>query len=474
MTRVFSLVADFHGTSDSENLPRPVYQTVKIPKTKQFDAFLEQVGIRVENVRSKRVSYGKDNMLKITVDGRKAALDLRLTEGVLQEVQPCKIEQCAQNIWQVYQKTRMCRGTQIVFCDLSVPKAGFNVYDELKRILMMKGIPEEKIAFIHDANTLEQRRELASKMEEGDIAVLIGSTFRMGVGMNIQKRLAALHHLDIPWRPADVTQREGRIIRQGNLNQEVYIFRYITEGSFDAYSWQLLETKQRIIDGLLSGYLTKRSTSDVADSILSYGEVKALAIGNPLMRERVEKANELSRLLVLQEKSREERFWLSGRLEKIPGEIREQKQKVTMGEKDIERYVQCRRKYNSAQRAKIREQIGEYVRGEKLGGSIAYQGFTLEFPDTVFLKEPYVWVRGDGSYYLRLSEDAAGSLARVDHFLENLPEKTEEYRTKKRTLEEEQRSIRQDLSRFESYYERVEACLREIKRLDEELGVDLS
>lgn len=200
------------------------------------------------------------------------------------------------------------KSAQIIFCDTSTPKTGFNIYDEVKNMLLSNGIPSDKIAFIHDAQNETQRSAMFAKVRNGDIRILLGSTFKLGLGVNIQDKLIALHHIDVPWRPADMTQREGRILRRGNTNSKVQIFRYITEGSFDAYSWQLLETKQRFITGLLSGSLTERSGKDIEDTVLDYAEVKALAVGNPLVKERVETANELSRYLTLQRKLVESRI----------------------------------------------------------------------------------------------------------------------------------------------------------------------
>ena len=210
-------------------------------------------------------------------------------------------------------------------CDTSTPKSGFNMYDELKTALISLGVPETQIAYIHDAETEAKRTQLFMKVRNGEVRILIGSTFKLGLGVNIQDRLIALHHIDIPWRPADMTQREGRILRQGNVNSQVYIYRYITEGSFDAYSWQLLETKQRFISGLLSGSLTTRSGADIEDTVLDYAEVKALAVGNPLVKKRVEAANELTRYLTLQRKLVDSRIRMEKELLELPGKVEHQR-----------------------------------------------------------------------------------------------------------------------------------------------------
>ena len=232
-----------------------------------------------------------------------------------------KVARCAANVLRIYRKTSESKSTQLVFCDSSTPKEGFNIYDELRTWLVLYGIPADEIAFIHDADCERKRAALFTKVRKGSVRVLIGSTSKLGLGVNIQDKLIALHHLDVPWRPADMTQREGRILRQGNTNSKVQIFRYITEGSFDAYSWQLLETKQRFISGLLSGSITDRSNSDIEDTVLNYAEVKALAVGNSLVKERVEAANELTRYTALQNKLTESRIAMERELMELPSKI---------------------------------------------------------------------------------------------------------------------------------------------------------
>lgn len=296
LTSLLSSIADFHQVDTSTNIPQiDGYTDASVSKTNEFADYLKGISQRAEDVRKGYVSRKDDNMLKITTDGRKVALDLRLVDPSAMFTYQSKVARCVENVADIYFRTMAKKSAQIIFCDTSTPKTGFNIYDEVKDMLQSKGIPTEKIAFIHDAQTETQRSTVFAKVRNGDIRILLGSTFKLGLGVNIQDKLIALHHIDVPWRPADMTQREGRILRRGNANSKVRIFRYITEGSFDAYSWQLLETKQRFITGLLSGSLTERSGKDIEDTVLDYAEVKALAVGNPLVKERVETANELSR-----------------------------------------------------------------------------------------------------------------------------------------------------------------------------------
>jgi superfamily II DNA/RNA helicase len=297
-----SVIPDFDG-----------YKDAVVDKTSELDRYLKDISSRADLVRSRVVDKKADNLLKITTDGRKAALDIRLVEPNAGFTYQSKVARCAENVFNIYMKTFFDKSTQLIFCDTSTPKNTFNVYDEMKRLLLLMGVKENEIAFVHDATTENERNKLFNKMRTGEIRVLIGSTFKLGLGVNVQDKLIALHHVDVPWRPADMVQREGRILRQGNKNEEVYIFRYVSAGSFDAYSWQLLETKQKFIDELLANSISARSALDVSDTVLNYGEVKALAIGNMRLRERFEIYNELNSkspklILVAMGSPRQEKF----------------------------------------------------------------------------------------------------------------------------------------------------------------------
>lgn len=336
LTALFSSIADFHQVDEQSGIPQmDGYQDAVVSKTRDFAAYLSEISRRADLVRQGRVSRKDDNMLKITTDGRKAALDLRLVDRTAMFTWNSKVARCAENVAGIYQGTHWDQSTQLVFCDTSTPKAGFNLYDELKDRLVRLGVPGDEIAFIHDAATEAGRNALFAQVRAGKIRVLIGSTFKLGLGVNIQDRLIALHHLDVPWRPADMTQREGRILRQGNRNKKVFIYRYITQGSFDAYSWQLLETKQRFITGLLSGSITERSGSDIEDTVLNYAEVKALAVGNPLIKERVEAANELAKYRTLQKKVVSARLGMEEELSQLPGKIEYQRDVIGRCERDL-------------------------------------------------------------------------------------------------------------------------------------------
>ena len=295
LTDIIASFTDFHKVDAADGIPvLDGYDDIVLKKPAILEDYMKEISARTEKVRKRQIRRRDDNLLKITTDGRKAALDIRLVKTESSPSEQSKVKTCAEIIFGIYLDSEAETGTQLVFCDASTPKAGFNLYDELKNLLVGKGIPENKIAFIHEAKTEASKEKLFARMRQGEIRILIGSTPKLGLGVNVQEHLVALHHLDIPWRPSDMKQREGRILRKGNLNSKVRIFRYAATGSFDVYSWQLLERKQRFIDDILSGTALSRSADDDSqNTALSYAEIKALAIGNPKIRERIDTANEL-------------------------------------------------------------------------------------------------------------------------------------------------------------------------------------
>ena len=299
LSRLFSQIAAFHAVDDKEGIPRlERYGDVILPRNAALQSYMDQLCLRSEEIRAHQVDKTKDNMLKVSTDGRKAALDLRLVNQEQPGGEISKVWRCVQQVTEIYKEYNGC--SQIIFCDYSTPKAEqFNIYNELKQELMKQGIPYKEIAFIHSCRSEAEKVQLFEEVNCGVVRVLLGSTFKLGIGANVQTQLKAIHHLDVPWRPSDMVQREGRILRRGNRYQEIKIFRYIAEGSFDSYSWQLLETKQRFISQFLSGSEYQRSASDLEENVLTYAQVKALAISQPLMKVLAEKENELRRLQIL-------------------------------------------------------------------------------------------------------------------------------------------------------------------------------
>lgn len=300
---MFKDVSDIK-TADMLNLPTPKanYETIVTKPTEEQKEVLKSLSERADAVRDKKVEPEEDNMLKITNDGKKLALDQRLINPLLPDDENSKVNVCVKNIFSIWDKTRENKSTQLVFSDMSTPKGDgeFNIYDDIKSKLVNLGIPEKEIAFIHDANNEKQKDELFAKVRKGEIRVLLGSTQKMGVGTNVQDKLIALHDVDVPWRPSDLEQRSGRIVRQGNENKEVHIFRYVTENTFDSYLWQTIENKQRFISQIMTSKTPVRVAEDVDENTLSYAEIKALAIGNPLIKEKMDLDVEVTKLKMLE------------------------------------------------------------------------------------------------------------------------------------------------------------------------------
>lgn len=485
LTALLASIADFHGADGAAGIPQiDGYTDACISKTSGLTAYLDAISQRAEDVRGGLVSRKDDNMLKITTDGRKAALDLRLVDPAAAFTSQSKVARCAENVADIYFKTSQSSSTQLVFIDTSTPKVGFNLYDELKTRLTMLGVPAAQIAFIHSANTEVRREQLFAKVRAGMVRVLIGSTFKLGLGVNIQNKLIALHHMDVPWRPADMTQREGRILRQGNENPRVQIFRYITEGSFDAYSWQLLETKQRLITELLSGSLTERSSADVEDTVLDYAEVKALAVGNPLIKERVETANELARYRMLQRKLVESKTRMEQELLELPGKKAHQAELIARCRADAAFYAAWKQSHSAAdvpkakkeeERRHLRQQLYAAVRGNVLqmreSHLTDYRGFRILLPANMTLEKPYVWLERSGRYYVELGDTEVGNLIRVDNFLDELTGHLDGLKRELRKLEEKESDIQAELAKDESYADEIEKYEKRLAKLDKTLGV---
>ncbi|HRS66966.1 MAG TPA: helicase, partial [Spirochaetia bacterium] len=299
LMNMFKEIADIK-TADMLNLPVPKanYCNIAVKPSEFQQDMVAELAVRAERVRAKEVEPYEDNMLKITNDGRKLALDQRLANSALPDYEESKVNACVENVFRIWQENSDDKLTQLVFCDLSTPKndGNFNVYDDIRQKLIECGVPADEIAFIHDANTEIRKKELYAKVRKGQVRVLLGSTFKMGAGTNVQDRLIALHDLDCPWRPRDLEQRSGRIVRQGNKNDEVYIFRYVTENTFDAYLYQILENKQRFISQIMTSKSPVRSAEDIDETALSYAEVKALATGNPYIKEKMDLDIQVSKL----------------------------------------------------------------------------------------------------------------------------------------------------------------------------------
>jgi hypothetical protein len=325
MFRTFSDVQ----TADMLDLPRPDVaggrpKIVAAPASELLKEYIKGLTERAERLRTQRIDPSVDNMLKITGDGRKAALDMRLVEAFADAADSAKVAGAVSRIIAVWHDSRDLRSTQLVFCDLSTPNPDrFNVYDDIRARLIAGGVPEKEIAFIHDADTDAAKMTLFTNVNAGRVRILIGSTEKMGAGTNVQRRLRALHHLDAPWRPRDIEQREGRILRQGNLNPEIDIYRYVTEGSFDAYMWQCLETKARFIQQVMSGQTSVRSAEDLEGGALTYAEIKAIASGNPAVMEKVKIDTEIRKIDQLKSAHLNQQHSIRWQIRALPQQIAE-------------------------------------------------------------------------------------------------------------------------------------------------------
>ena len=327
-------------TADVLNLPTPNahYETIKTKPTEEQKQILETFSERADKVRAKQVDSSVDNMLLITNDGKKMALDQRLINPLLPDDENSKVNACVSNVFSIWDKYRDKKSTQLVFCDMSTPSSEFNVYDDIKKKLIKMGIPENEIEFIHSAKNNKEKDAIFDKVRKGEIRILLGSTQKMGAGTNAQNKLIAIHDLDVPWRPADLEQRRGRIVRQGNENSDVNIFRYITENTFDAYLFQTLENKQKYISQIMTSKTPVRVAEDVDEATLNYAEIKALATGNPLIREKMDLDVEVSKLKMLESNFKSNLYKMEDKVVKVyPKEIERLKEKIENLKKDIEK-----------------------------------------------------------------------------------------------------------------------------------------
>lgn len=489
LTTMFASIADFHQLEHKDGLPLfNDYTDEKISKSSELSLYLKDISKRAEKVRKGKVSRKDDNLLKITTDGRKAALDIRLVKSSAKMSIDSKVMACASNVARIYKETYEQKCAQLIFCDTSTPKNEFNIYDELRRILVSLGVNDLEIAYVHDATTESKKETLFKQVSKGEIRILIGSTFKLGLGVNVQEKLIALHHIDVPWRPADMRQREGRILRQGNTNKEVKIFRYITEGSFDAYSWQLLETKQRFIDDLLSGSISDRCSNDVSDTVLNYAEIKALAIGNPLIKERVETVNELNKYKMLQNREEEKRANNLAAQASLPGEIEKQKEIIANVELDINSYKDYKNvevavdklpkeekeKYDE-ERKRLRELINESLKTNILSKSektlLTYKGFKIVLPINMLFDSPYIYLIRSNRYRVEMGYSETGNMTRIDNFLDNLENYLEDHKNALKRLNEERILVMKELSHPVDYKVDIENLTIKLDKLDKKLGV---
>lgn len=479
---LFKEVADIQ-TSEMLNLPVPKanYHNVVIEPSEIQKELVKDLSERAEKIRNRMVDSSVDNMLKITNDGRKLALDQRLTNDMLEDFEHSKVATCADNIYSIWDKTSEDKSAQLVFCDLSTPHndGKFNVYDDLKTKLIDRGIPEEEIAFIHDANTDARKQELFNKVRRGQVRVLIGSTQKMGAGTNCQDRLIALHDLDCPWRPSDLIQRSGRIIRQGNKNPEVDIYRYVTEGTFDAYLYQLVENKQRFISQIMTSKTPVRFAEDIDETALSYAEIKALAAGNPDIIEKTELDTQVAKLKLLKQNYLSEKYALEDKVIKYyPNEIKRLENRIEDMKEDIEVFNNNNTPDNSFEKMNIkgtdfteRKEAGEKI--IEICKSMTnpepleigeYKGFKIILSFDTMDRKFYASMKNNLSYKTELGSDPSGNITRIDNVLNGIETRLSSVEN---NLEDTKKNYESAKKEIEKPFPQEEELKTKSKRLDE-------
>ena len=491
LMNMFKEIADIK-TSDQLKLPVPEaeYETVVLKPTEQQKEIVESLGERAEVVRNGGVDASVDNMLKITNDGRKLALDQRLVNELLPDNPESKISVCAKKSYEIWKDTAAQKSAQLIFCDLSTPKGdgSFNVYDDLKQKLIAKGVPEKEIAFIHDANTEAKKTELFGKVKSGQVRFLIGSTAKMGAGTNVQDRLIALHHLDIGWKPSDLEQREGRIIRQGNHNKKVHIFRYVTESTFDSYMWQLIENKQKFISQIMTSKAPVRSCEDVDEAALSYAEVKALATGNPAVKEKMALDVDVAKLKLLKANHMNNQYRLEDDIARnFPQQIAKLMEIIDSYKADIAHFSE----HKITDPEQFSMEISGKVFTEKKEAGMAllavckdiksvdaamdigsYQGFNMRIQFDSWSKEFILSVKHESVAKVRLGADALGNITRINNLLESYPEKLAEAEQRLETVQEQLANAKEEVGKPFPKEEELNQKLERLSELNALLNMD--
>ena len=491
LMNMFKEIADIK-TSDQLKLPVPEaeYETVVLKPTEQQKEIVESLGERAEVVRNGGVDASVDNMLKITNDGRKLALDQRLVNELLPDNPESKIAVCAEKSYEIWKDTAAQKSAQLIFCDLSTPKGdgSFNVYDDLKQKLMQKGVPEKEIAFIHDANTEVKKTELFGKVKSGQVRFLIGSTAKMGAGTNVQDRLIALHHLDIGWKPSDLEQREGRIIRQGNHNKKVHIFRYVTESTFDSYMWQLIENKQKFISQIMTSKAPVRSCEDVDEAALSYAEVKALATGNPAVKEKMALDVDVAKLKLLKANHMNNQYRLEDDIARnFPQQIAKLTEIIDSYKADIAHYSE--HKITDPEQFSMEISGKVFTEKKEAGAALlavckdikfvdaamdigSYQGFNMRIQFDSWSKEFILSVKHESVAKVRLGADALGNITRINNLLESYPEKLAEAEQRLETVQEQLANAKEEVGKPFPKEEELNQKLERLSELNALLNMD--
>ena len=510
LMKLFSEVADIK-TADQLNLPRPDahYETVVVHPSEYQKEMVGMLSERAAAVHSGTVDPSKDNMLKITSDGRKLGLDQRLINPMLPDDPGSKVNACVNNIVRIYNEGNAEKLTQLVFCDLSTPRgkatnekeaaaladaaeetgAGdFNIYDDIREKLVAQGLPREEVAFIHEANTEKRKSDLFAKVRSGQVRVLMGSTQKMGAGTNVQDRLIALHDLDCPWRPGDLEQRAGRIVRQGNQNPEVFIFRYVTEGTFDGYLWQTVENKQKFISQIMSSKSPVRSCEDIDEAALSYAEIKALCAGDPRIKEKMDLDVDVARLRLMKSDYLTKQYRLEDQiLKKLPQEIDQAEQVISAFEKDIE----VMRAHPLPEEDFIgmsavdgtviadKEEAGNLILAackKSTHGEVVpvgeYRGFELSVQYDLFNNRFQMALQGALTHRTEAGTDARGNILRLDNTLANMPQRQGNTKARLENARNQLASAKEELGKPFPQEEELKTKSARLAELDSELNLD--
>ena len=487
---MFKEVADIK-TSDQLHLPVPdaKFETVVAKPSEIQKEMVQELSKRAADIHSGAVDASVDNMLCVTNDGRKIGLDVRLMNPMLPDDPNSKLNVCVQNVLKIWEEGKDQKLTQLLFCDLSTPKndGNFNVYDDIRKKPVAAGVPENEIEFIHNADTEAKKAALFSKVRSGDVRVLLGSTAKMGAGTNVQSRLVAVHHLDVGWKPSDMTQRNGRIIRQGNMNKEVKVFNYVTEGTFDSYLFQTLENKQRFISQIMTSKSPVRSCEDVDEQALSYAEIKALCAGNPLIKEKMDLDVQVAKLKVLKADHQSQKFRLQDKLlTKFPADIRETNAYIAGVKADAQlaaAHPQGKEEFCGMTIKGVaydeKKTAGERLvlacselpnAEEKVIGS--YRGFELSLRFDTFRSEYQAILKGERRYPVALGTDPLGNIIRLDNSLNNFPERINSAENELATLHQQQAAAQIEVEKPFPQEEELAKKSARLAELNAQLDVD--
>ena len=518
---LFKEVADIK-TSDQLHLPVPeaVYHNVVAQPTEIQQAMVQELSERAAKVHAGAVDASVDNMLRITTDGRKLGLDQRIINPDLPDDPSSKVNMCVDNIYRIWDEGQADKLTQLVFCDLSTPKTGapaakaaksvagnldipelhavesqiditlepeFTVYDDIREKLVARGIPREQIAFIHEANTEARKKELFAKVRSGQVRVLMGSTFKMGAGMNVQDRLVALHDLDAPWRPGDLEQRSGRIIRQGNRNKQVHIFRYVTEATFDAYLWQTLENKQKFISQIMTSKSPVRSCEDIDETALSYAEIKALCAGDERIKEKMDLDVDVARLKLMKANHQSQQYRLEDNiLRHFPEQIEQNKGFIAGFQADMQTLAEHPHPQDGFAGMTVRGDV--LTDKENAGAALvdamkevkglepvpigSYRGFQMSLTLEDFGKQYVLTLKGKMSHRVELGKDPRGNLIRIDNALAGMETRLARVQEKLDSLYAQMDTAKAELGKpFPQEQELKEKSAR-LAQLNIELNID--